>query len=113
MRRIALALLVCLISLQSFAGVVMNARMASMSASMVSMVAINAPCHEAAQPLMVAAHHDCCDSQVTCHNLCQVFIAPPVSFGVQSIALTNTVPFAFDTSFQSAESALGFKPPIL
>ncbi len=114
MRRILAILLVCLLPLQSFAGLVMSEKMASMeAASQMQMTnAVQAPCHEASQP-MQAADQDCCGSQAVCHSLCQMATSLPTAKGFLSTFALSFIPLGFVLSFQSADLRAGFKPPIL
>ena len=109
MRRIFLALLICLLPLQSFAGGVMSAKMASME---VAMTAVQAPCHEVLQSVQ-AANQDCCGSQAMCHAACPVLMTLPFAVGLVGLPKQTNSPAALAASFQSADLRAGFKPPIL
>jgi hypothetical protein len=116
MRRILLALLICLLPLQSFAGLVMNAKMAGMEAMMASQTdttnASQAPCHEASQP-MAADSQDCCGLQGVCQAMCHVVIAPMTVSVVARSDPAAHIPSAYSAAFQSADRRAGFKPPLL
>jgi hypothetical protein len=105
MRRILLALLICLLPLQSFAGLVMNTKMAGMEAA-------QAPCHEASQP-MAAESHDCCDLQGVCQALCHVVMVPMAAAAAFDLRTHSYLPRSLPTAFQSASPRAGFKPPLL
>jgi glycyl-tRNA synthetase (class II) len=107
MRRILLALLICLLPLQSFAGLVMNAKMAMSNTD-----AAQAPCHEASQP-MAAESHDCCDLQGVCQALCHIVIAPVTAATAFDLRTHSYLPRSLPTAFQSASPRAGFKPPLL
>ena len=100
-RPLFIAFLVFFISLQSFAGVTMNAKMTSMSMAMAHSDPMPMPCH------------DCCDSQAVCQNLSQMFVLPSMPNGMQLSATAPLPPQTKLVSFHSADLALGFKPPIL
>jgi hypothetical protein len=110
MRRTLAILLVCLLPLQSFAGLVMSEKMASMEVQMVD--AAQEPCHKASQP-MQAVDQDCCGSQAMCHSLCQMATSLPTTKGFLSTFALSFFPSGFVLSFQSADLRAGFKPPIL
>jgi hypothetical protein len=118
MRRIILALLVCLLPLQSFAGVAMDVKMASMDVSLTATTQMQmadgsqAPCHMASQPEQPASQN-CCGLQGVCHSLCQVFTALPMQIGLPSVHFAQNFSLAIAASFQSADPRAGFKPPIL
>ena len=109
MRRLFLAFLICLLPLQSFAGGVMGTKMASME---VVMAAMQAPCHEAYQP-MQATDQDCCDSQAMCKAACPVAALIPFVMNVAELPKQTSLLAVLVASFQSAEARAGFKPPIL
>lgn len=115
MRRILAILLVCLLPLQSFAGLVMSEKMAGMDASMSQMQmtdSVQAPCHEASQP-MQAAEQDCCGSQAMCHSLCQMATVLPTVSQFLSALIVTSVPLLYAAAFQSADLRLAVRPPIL
>ena len=116
MRRVLLALLICLLPLQSFAGLAMSTQMAGMEANMSMAMstadAAQAPCHEASQP-DAAASQDCCGTQSVCQALCHIVIAPMTLWVVSSAAPAADSPSTFAAAFQSADTRLGFKPPLL
>ncbi len=87
----------------------MSAKMASME---VAMITLQAPCHEASQP-MQSTSQDCCGSQAMCHAACPVLMTPPFVFGVARLPFQANPSVAFVTAFQSADLGAGFKPPIL
>lgn len=110
MRRIVLAFLICLLPLQSFASGVMSAKMASMETQMAN--AVQAPCHEASQP-MQAENQDCCGLQGICQALCHVIaVLPSLAEHPKSFTPTHLLA-AFVATFQSADLSAGFKPPLL
>jgi hypothetical protein len=116
MRRILLSLLICLLPLQSFAGLAMSTKMAGMESSM-SMAtsttdAAQAPCHEASQPL-AADSQDCCGLQGVCQAMCHFVIGPMTLFVAARSALSAHNLIAYSAAFQSAEVRLGLKPPLL
>jgi hypothetical protein len=123
MRRLVLALLICLLPLQSFAGLVMNAQMAGMGSvlsmdakhampAIDSVTAAQAPCHEASQPL-ATDNPNCCDLQGVCQALCHVVIAPMTLPLIAVAAPVAAISSNFAVVFQSADLRLGFKPPLL
>lgn len=116
MRRLLLALFICLLPLQSFAGLVMNAKMTGMELAMKSAMespnAAQAPCHEASQP-MAAESQDCCGLQGACQALCHfgVFFA---SMASHSFAPSQaSLPQLGTTHFSSASLASLQKPPLV
>jgi hypothetical protein len=109
MRRVVLAVLICLISLQSFAGELMHVKMAGTSISMDMMTETASTSHHDSVQMPC---HDCCGSPMTCQNLSQVFVVPAASIGLPEFVLVNITPSTFTASFQSADLALGFKPPL-
>lgn len=116
MRRIFLALLICLLPLQSFAGLAMSTQMAGMEANMSMAMstadAAQAPCHEASQP-DAAAGQECCGTQSVCQALCHIVIAPMTLWIVSSAVPAADSPTTFSTAFQSADLCAGFKPPLI
>jgi hypothetical protein len=116
MRRLLLALLICLLPLQSFAGLAMSTKMAGMESSM-SMAtsttdAAQAPCHEASHP-MAADSQDCCGLQGVCQAMCHVVIVPMTATVVFHSALAAHISSAYAATYQSADVRLGLKPPLL
>jgi hypothetical protein len=115
MRRILAVLLICLLPVQSFAGLVMSEKMASIDVATNQMQmtgSVQAPFHEASQP-MQAPDQDCCGSQATCHSLCQMTTVLPTAKEFLSAFAPPFFPSRFTLSFQSADPRAGFKPPIL
>lgn len=110
MRRIFLALLICLLPLQSFAGMGMGVKMAGMEIQMAN--ASQAPCHEAYEP-MQAADQDCCGSQAMCKAACPVAALIPSVMSATVLPKQTSLPAVLAASFQSADLRAGFKPPIL
>jgi hypothetical protein len=93
----------------------MSEKMASMDASINQMQmtdSVQAPCHEASQPVQ-AADQDCCGSQAMCHSLCQMATVLPTVKGFFSTFALSFFPSRLTLSFQSADPRAGFKPPIL
>ena len=116
MRRLLLALLICLLPLQSFAGMVMNTKMAGMESSMSMVMTTNdatqALCHKDFQP-MQAASQDCCDLQGICQVMCHLSVGLPLSNVLTLADLSNHLPHQAIAQFQSADLSAGFKPPLL
>jgi hypothetical protein len=115
MHRILAILLICLLPLQSFAGAGVSEKMACIDAAMSQMQmtgSVQAPCHEASQP-MQAAEQDCCDPQAMCHSLCQMATALSTASQFFSPFTVHFIPSGFVLIFQSADLRTGFKPPIL
>ena len=73
---------------------------------------VQAPCHEASQP-MQAAGHDCCGLQGMCQTLCQVIALLPSFQGIVDLPAAFKIRLAFATAFQSADLSASFKPPLL
>jgi hypothetical protein len=122
MRRLVLALLICLLPLQSFAGLVMNAQMAGMGSvlsmdakhampAMDSVTTAQAPCHEASQPL-ASNSQDCCDSQAMCYAMCQLATFLPVQSFNFSLLTSRYAPNGLSFTFASASAHAPQKPPI-
>jgi hypothetical protein len=118
MRRIVLALLICLLPLQSFASAVMSAKMASMdmtgnTMSQMQMAdSAQAACHEASQTQQLASQ-DCCGLQGLCQLICHVVAVPPTAVASATFSAPIHPTVALATSFQSADLSAGFKPPLL
>ncbi len=110
MRRIILAFLICLLPLQSFASMSMGVTMASMEAQMAD--AVQAPCHEASQP-MQAAEQDCCGMQGICQIMCHLYVGLPFSNVATVANLSFDLSLPVSARFQSADLRAGFKPPLL
>jgi hypothetical protein len=120
MRRILLALLICLLPLQSFAGLAMSTKMAGMESSMSMAMAMatsttdaaQAPCHEALQP-DAADSQDCCGLQGVCQAMCHVVFVPMTAIVVFHSAPAAYISSAYAAAYQSADVRLGLKPPLL
>ncbi len=110
MRRLFIALLICLLPLQSFAGVGMGVKMVGMEMQMAA--SPQEPCHEPSQP-MQAASQDCCSSQAMCQAACPVLMVSPFATVISGLALPVSPFVTFGALFQSADPRAGFKPPIL
>ncbi len=110
MRRLFIALLICLLPLQSFAGASMGVKMVGMGVQMAN--ASQAFCHEASQP-MQAASEDCCSSQAMCQAACPVLMVSPFATVISGLALPVSLFVTFGALFQSADPRAGFKPPFL
>ena len=114
MRRILALLLICLLPLQSFAGIGMGIKMMGTDAIGQTQMADapQAACHEAHQP-MQAASQDCCDMQGVCQVMCQLNVGLPPSGALTLSNLHNYFAYSIQAKFQSAELSAGFKPPLL